>query len=239
MNPARMSEFKTVSVTGQKHCDSLDELKSFLTDKVPTVPDFCMPDFQQVELGYFEPGHGTKGRKLWLYSDNDLKEMYCIYSTPGRRVILLWCYTQTKTKSKVSKSAKAESSKSTGESLKVLGDVDEYFEKLKKKHKGAYSPEQMRAWAHLLQMQKHESLEDPPDKPFFRGRKRPLKQDTGSAPESKKKKSECVSPGRKVSMRTELIAQLEKWHNLLENGAVAQGDYEELKTKILSDIKEL
>ena len=130
MNPARMSEFKTVNVTGQKHCDSLDELKSFLTDKVPTVPDFCMPDFQQVELGYFEPGHGTKGRKLWLYSDNDLKEMYCIYSTPGRRVILLWCYTQTKTKSKVSKSAKAESSKSTGESLKVLGDVDEYFEKL-------------------------------------------------------------------------------------------------------------
>ena len=51
--------------------------------------------------------------------------------------------------------------------------------------------------------------------------------------------AECVSPGRKVSMRTELIAQLEKWHTLLENGAVAQGDYEELKTKILSDIKEL
>ena len=33
-----------------------------------------------------------------------------------------------------------------------------------------YSPEQLRTWAHLIQMGKHASQDTPPDKPFFRGK---------------------------------------------------------------------
>ena len=29
-------------------------------------------------------------------------------------------------------------------------------------------------WAYLIQLGKHKSFQDPPDKPYFRGRKRPI-----------------------------------------------------------------
>ena len=126
-----------------------------------------------------------------------------------------------------------------GEASSKKSEVDQYFQKLTEKHKGAYSPEQLRAWAHLIQMNMHDSLDEPPDKPFFRGRKRHVPPGETKTPERKRKISDAVSPGRKMSMRTELIDQLEKWHHLLDSGAVSQEDYDELKSKILYDIKEL
>ena len=38
-----------------------------------------------------------------------------------------------------------------------------------------------------------------------------------------------------MSLRSELIDQLEKWHKLLDSGAVSQEDYDDLKSKILSN----
>ena len=77
-------------------------------------------------------------------------------------------------------------------------------------------------------MGKHESYEEPPDKPFFRGKNlkvvNTLTQPTG------------ISPGKKF---TELINQLQKWYQLLEMGAISQAQYAELKDTILLDIKEL
>ena len=32
------------------------------------------------EIGYIEPGHGMKGKKLWITRDDDLKEMYDRYN---------------------------------------------------------------------------------------------------------------------------------------------------------------
>ena len=51
-----------------------------------------------------------------------------------------------------------------------LEELEEIFEKLQDEgsNKEKYTSEQLRAWAHLLQMKKHESYEKPPDKPFFR-----------------------------------------------------------------------
>ena len=37
-----------------------------------------------------------------------------------------------------------------------------------------YDEERLRMWARLIQMDKHRSLDEPPDKPFWRGRKRPV-----------------------------------------------------------------
>ena len=39
---------------------------------------------------------------------------------------------------------------------------------LSERHGDAYTTEQIRAWAHILQMKKHDSYEEPPKKPFFK-----------------------------------------------------------------------
>lgn len=86
-----MSEFKNVRVGNWKSLKSLSELRSFLVAKVPSVEiDGKVPDFETVELGYIEPGHGMKGRKQWLVSNNDIEEMYKKHS--GKHSILLWSY---------------------------------------------------------------------------------------------------------------------------------------------------
>ena len=105
--------------------------------------------------------------------------------------------------------------------------VDDVYEKLQDKHKGKYSPEHLRTWAGLGKL---ESYEEPPDKPFFRGKKSNA-VNTPTQPVS-------ISPGKKVNMHTELINQLEKWYQLLETGAISQ-TYAELKDTILLDIEKL
>ena len=42
-----------------------------------------------------------------------------------------------------------------------------------------------------------------------------------------------------VSMRSELLDHLSKWHKLNADGVVSDSEYEELKKTILSDIKQL
>ena len=34
------------------------------------------PDFSVVDIGYIEPGHGSKGKKCWLNTSEDIKAMY-------------------------------------------------------------------------------------------------------------------------------------------------------------------
>ena len=92
-------------------------------------------------------------------------------------------------------------------------------------------------------MGKHVSLQEPPDKPYFRGRKRTSSSvesnSSASTPERKKRATVAVSPGRKVTIRTELIDQLQKWHHLMESGAISESEYKELQQTILCDIKQL
>ena len=45
--------------------------------------------------------------------------------------------------------------------------VQEIFESLREKHGDKFKPEQLNAWANLIQMQKHASLDDPPTGRFF------------------------------------------------------------------------
>ena len=62
----------------------------------------------------------------------------------------------------------------------------------------------------------------------------------GKASESKQATlSSGMSPGRKVNIWSELINQLDKWHKLLDSSMSTQNEYDKLKGKILSDIKEL
>lgn len=52
------------------------------------IPDV---DRGQFELGYHEPGHGTKGKKRWLTCDEDMEDMKELYKKKKTEV-LLWCY---------------------------------------------------------------------------------------------------------------------------------------------------
>ena len=96
-----------------------------------------------------------------------------------KKEIMIWFYTK---KSEATSGKKRCASPITADSMpnKVartkhaskLLEVEEIVEKLDKKHSGKYSREQLNVWAHMLQLKKHDSLDEPPDKPFFHSSKR-------------------------------------------------------------------
>lgn len=186
------------------------------------------------EVGYIQSGHGCRGKQRWIVSEEDIEEMYKDYN--GKGEILLWCYTNNKEAenadiatppSKHPRSASKPTPKTSTESVaQKLTEVDEIVSELKD-HSSDYSPEQIRAWAHLIHMNKHDSYLVPPNKPFFRKRK------------SAATVSSTHSPGKKIGLRSECINQLKKWHELLECGGITKTQYDELQKTILGDINQL
>ena len=69
--------------------------------------------------------------------------------------------------------------------------------------------------------------------PYFSRRK--AKQDSTSLETS----VPCLSPGKRINLRSECMNQLSVWHNLLEKGAISQAQYDEFQKKILGDIADL
>jgi len=98
-------------------------------------------------------------------------------------------------------------------------------------HGSKFTPEQKRAWAHLIELGRHTSYDVPPKKRFFQQEK--------SAVISSATTATAVSPGRRVGIRSECIDQLHKWHTLHQLGAVTKKQYDKLQTSILSDIQNL
>ncbi len=85
--------------------------------------------------------------------------------------------------------------------------------------------------AELVQMKKHESLDDPPDYPFFKGRKREHK------PVDLPEASTSLSPGRKVHIRTECIEPLQRIGQLYEKGTLTNEQYKTLQEVIMKDMQ--
>ena len=231
----KKSLFSTVRLQCQsKVCDSLEELRTFIASSVPDSLDIVPSLDAGSELGYLEPGHGSKGKRCWLHTDADLVDMYKQHK--HKKEILLWCYTGVPESQKTAPGHKRSHASVYDSHTRKMSEVDEIVSKLDEKHQGRYTPEQQRAWAHMIHLSKHSSYEDPPDKPFFRGVKRhgsPL-----PVPQPKKPPA-ALSPGRKVNLRSELIEQLQKWHNLRDIGAISPVEYEDLQQRILADIKAL
>ena len=92
--------------------------------------------------------------------------------------ITLWCFGRDETTSKRPHSPDQESQSqkvprsSHDDYTKKMTEVEDIELKLREKHDGNYTEEQLRAWAHLIQMKKHSSMDVPPDKPFWRGFKK-------------------------------------------------------------------
>ena len=88
VNPTRMSEFRRVNIHGRQHCSTLNEIKKLIADNFPISAGENVPDMDVVEMGYIEPGHGSKGKKLWLYTDADVAQMYNDHQGKTKKVLL-------------------------------------------------------------------------------------------------------------------------------------------------------
>lgn len=212
--------------------------------------------------GYITPGHGVKGKMQDLVNCEDLHEMYKCHDK--RKEILLWCFKpgdlpQEKRPRKRSRSTDEDddtpkSSKSKRDTIaKKISEVEEIVQKLKDKHGPLYSIEKLNAWAHMINIGKHDSYETPPDLPYFRGKAAkktpsPESVDTSNSNPGTSTSAGCssdsgaspagtgVSPAKLINMRTQLLSQMEQWHSLLEKGGITQQQYDELQAAILKDI---
>lgn len=200
-----------------------------LSDLKQTILSSCeqyIQEDKELQFGYIVPGHGKKGKQLVISSSEDLQGMYKCYNKRGE--ILLWMK-QTRKRPRIEASAKSggstPKSKYEGQ-IDKMAQLDEICEKLKEKHNLKYTMEQLRAWAVLIQMKKHDSYDNVPNKPFFK---------TGNG----KGSSVGVSPGKRLNMRSECIDQLDKWYRLMEKGAITSDQYQEIQDNIMTDIKKM
>ena len=121
-------------------------------------------------LGYFEPGHGSKGKLRQLYGDEDLADMYTLHKWGD---ILLWCYDCTcegsspESRKRPADTPAAATTSSKRECIATtINNVETIVAKLKEKH--GYPTEQFNCWAHMINSGKCSSYDTPPDLPFFK-----------------------------------------------------------------------
>ena len=81
-------------------------------------------------------------------------------------------------------------------------------------------------WALLIQMGKHNRYDHAPDKLFFKSGKKCVNE------------AATASPGKRLQMRSECIDQLDKWHQLMEKGAITAEQYKEIQDN-MNDIKKV
>lgn len=162
-----------------------------------------------------------KGKQEVVSSNEELTSMYELHTKKKRIVLWLKCKPKT-TKRSSSDPVDAPQAKRHGSLLTMMNEVSTIGEELKEKHGEKYNEQQLNCWAHMLQSNRHDSYDSPPRKAFFGKNKR---ESTG------------VSPGKRLSFRSECIDQLDKWHQLMERGVVSNEEYGELQEKILADIK--
>ena len=239
MNQARKSDYTMQALDCCDRFSTIDNLKKCLSNAVGT---------QIGGFGFVEPGHGLKGRQHWLLRDKDLNDMYCVYKK--RRDITLWCFRPTAGGPEASSSNQKSTSRkrSLSEALEPrpksqcaqkIKDVEDLIRQLKERHGKVFTTEQLSCWAHMYHMEKHGSLETPPDTPFFTGYLK--KTTTSTCTDDDRSVVPCasgISPSKRVNLRTESIKQLVEWHSLLEKGGISKEVYDDMQQAILKDIKE-
>ena len=90
----------------------------------------------------------------------------------------------------------------------------------------------------MLHVQKHNSYEIPPNVPYFKRSSVSVDQTCTGATHTVQTpiSSGLMSPGKRVTMRTECMDQLKKWHELLVDGVISQSDYDRVQQEILKDM---
>ena len=259
VNPNKKKEF--VMAKAQKSCANVlgfDEIKKVILASFP--PDIPQPCADKLEFGYIEPGHGLRGKKEWILDDDDMEELL---KSKKKKEFTLWCYSQAHSGSKCDSKRGSKRSRSRSPITKPrssrydahvnkMAKVDEIYKKIHEAHGNLYTPEQKRAWAHMIELGKHDSISQPPKKRFFQSQGRSDSTSTSTSHSSVSTSDSTslsvpaaatptlvTSPGRRVSIRSECIDQLKKWHSLLDCGAITKEQYDEIQGTILSDVRKL
>lgn len=173
----------------------------------------------------------------------------------AKKEILLWCYKESLSQGTARKrphspgnDARENPAKSSRYSshLEKMTEVETIEEKLKEIHNKdgvkSFSDEQLRSWAHLIQMGKHTSYNTPPDKPFWRVRKTPSNSGSNNASTSQDTQPSVstvvtISPGKRINLRGQCVEQLYRLHELLEKGAIDKAVYDEMKESIMAEVR--
>jgi hypothetical protein len=243
INSSRKKEYRMVKADQfAPEVIGLNELKTLVLSTFPD--DVPLPHKDKLEFGYVEPGHGLKGKKEWILDEDDVKAFLDKYRGKINKEFTLWCYSRGPESNKPSKRPRSPTTKSSRQGssrydahIEKMAEVDKVYEKIHEKHGSQYSAEQKRAWAHMIQLGSHDSVSQPPQKRFFKCP--PGSKESGS-PSGNTAGALVASPGRgRINIRSECIDQLQKWHALLDCGAITKDQYEELQSTILSDIKKL
>jgi len=170
---------------------NVSDLKDQLASDFATL----LQDGADFLFGYIQRGHGMRGKQFSITEDDDIRNMYDEYQ--GRREIIMWMkickrvHSHSKSTTDVGSRKRqssvdyAEDSSSkwlkSGESeqrragskyqghISKMNEVDEIIQDLENRHgeSKVYSTEQIRVWAHMIQMKQHISYDDPLIKPFF------------------------------------------------------------------------
>ena len=138
-----------------------------------------------------------------LGKPEDFSSMYKAYSS--RKEILLWLkVTRQKRPLGASNAGSKKPCRSNHEGhLEKMTQVQVIVDELEEHHGTSkkYSPEQFRAWAHMLQLKKHDSYDMPPNKPFFKSRKQT--NDVTALDKS-------LSPGKRISYILKIFFRINK-----------------------------
>ena len=119
-----------------------------------------------------------------------------------------------------------------------MSEAKDIVSKLQAKHGGNYMPEQLHAWAQLIQCKKHQSHDQPPNFPFVKASHSSKKADaTDQSPIKQSMSLIGISPGKCINLRTECIEQLHKVADLLEKGSISQEQHDQLHGAIMKDIE--
>ena len=239
VDPTKKGQYKVHRLRLTRSFTTCSEIRSALKE---TLSEH-VPDSDNFDIGDIEPGRqGIRGKTRWIFDADDIEDMYREYQSAGKFELIIWCdgRRQDCEASKKRPTAgcnepvarKKARTSCNDRNLKTLDEVEAVFQQLDEKHNGKFTIEQLRMWAHMINMGKHTSLETPPDKPFFRGNKKLSKIAADVA-------TTDISPAKRSNLRSQYMTQMKDWHALFESAAITKEEYEEQKTKILEDLKKL
>ena len=166
INPRKKKDYRVYNIRDCAAFETMKSLEEFIKSK---FSEFSDNSTGMMSIGYVEPGHGWKGKQMWLNNDEDIDDLYRVCRKV--KTILLWCYlpdiTIAKTQRKHALTSKCgpPGSKTTKRAKCVenngnkADEARDVLEELRAKHDGKYTAEQLHAWAEMIQIKKHTILQ--------------------------------------------------------------------------------
>ena len=83
-DPRRKSDYRVFNVRNIAKFMSINSVETFIKGK---FKDQLNSDSEMICVGYIVPGHGWKGRRAWLNTEEDLDELYSCYADDKKAIL--------------------------------------------------------------------------------------------------------------------------------------------------------